>query len=187
MIYKKNRHFWRFLNCGWGGWIRTNEWRYQKPLPYHLATPQRKEFERSVQKTQILCYIYAKFFLLARVFCKENKKFLYFEQKSDLLWQADINPALRLVMLWKEGSTRNSEYRLYKPKENLWKIFWKNKQRFEAKSFRVNKEKKFWESCIRAGIVRRKINSRSQNDIVWISGIIKRKLRKIFLFQGGGI
>ena len=25
---------------GWGGWIRTNEWRYQKPLPYHLATPQ---------------------------------------------------------------------------------------------------------------------------------------------------
>ncbi len=27
---------------GWGGWIRTNEWRYQKPLPYHLATPHRK-------------------------------------------------------------------------------------------------------------------------------------------------
>ena len=26
--------------CGWGGWIRTNEWRSQSPLPYHLATPQ---------------------------------------------------------------------------------------------------------------------------------------------------
>ena len=26
--------------CGWGGRIRTSEWRYQKPLPYHLATPQ---------------------------------------------------------------------------------------------------------------------------------------------------
>ncbi len=26
---------------GWGGRIRTSEWRYQKPLPYHLATPQR--------------------------------------------------------------------------------------------------------------------------------------------------
>ncbi len=25
---------------GWGGRIRTSEWRYQKPLPYHLATPQ---------------------------------------------------------------------------------------------------------------------------------------------------
>ena len=24
----------------WGGWIRTNEWRIQSPLPYHLATPQ---------------------------------------------------------------------------------------------------------------------------------------------------
>lgn len=24
----------------WGGWIRTSEWRYQKPQPYHLATPQ---------------------------------------------------------------------------------------------------------------------------------------------------
>lgn len=23
----------------WGGWIRTNEWRIQSPLPYHLATP----------------------------------------------------------------------------------------------------------------------------------------------------
>lgn len=27
--------------AGWGGRIRTCEWRYQKPLPYHLATPQR--------------------------------------------------------------------------------------------------------------------------------------------------
>ena len=26
--------------CGWGGWIRTNECRHQKPMPYHLATPQ---------------------------------------------------------------------------------------------------------------------------------------------------
>ena len=26
---------------GWGGWIRTIEWRLQRPLPYHLATPQR--------------------------------------------------------------------------------------------------------------------------------------------------
>ena len=25
---------------GWGGRIRTCEWRHQKPLPYHLATPQ---------------------------------------------------------------------------------------------------------------------------------------------------
>ena len=25
---------------GWGGWIRTNECRHQKPMPYHLATPQ---------------------------------------------------------------------------------------------------------------------------------------------------
>ena len=25
---------------GWGGRIRTSAWRYQKPLPYHLATPQ---------------------------------------------------------------------------------------------------------------------------------------------------
>ena len=25
---------------GWGARIRTWEWRYQKPLPYRLATPQ---------------------------------------------------------------------------------------------------------------------------------------------------
>ena len=27
-------------NDGWGARIRTWEWRYQKPLPYRLATPQ---------------------------------------------------------------------------------------------------------------------------------------------------
>ena len=27
---------------GWGGRIRTSAWRYQKPLPYRLATPQRR-------------------------------------------------------------------------------------------------------------------------------------------------
>ncbi len=31
---------WVVIKNGWGGWIRTNEWRYQKPLPYRLATPQ---------------------------------------------------------------------------------------------------------------------------------------------------
>src|SRR5690349_3873738 len=30
---------------GWGARIRTQEWRYQKPLPYHLATPQQREAE----------------------------------------------------------------------------------------------------------------------------------------------
>ncbi len=30
---------WEML--GWGGRIRTSEWRNQNPLPYHLATPQQ--------------------------------------------------------------------------------------------------------------------------------------------------
>ena len=29
------------FDCGWGGRIRTCEWRLQRPLPYHLATPQQ--------------------------------------------------------------------------------------------------------------------------------------------------
>ncbi len=29
------------LSAGWGGRIRTCECRYQKPVPYHLATPQQ--------------------------------------------------------------------------------------------------------------------------------------------------
>ena len=28
------------LFCGWGEGIRTPEYRYQKPRPYRLATPQ---------------------------------------------------------------------------------------------------------------------------------------------------
>ena len=30
----------KFAKNGWGGRIRTCAWRYQKPLPYRLATPQ---------------------------------------------------------------------------------------------------------------------------------------------------
>ena len=30
----------RLPETGWGGRIRTSEWRDQNPLPYHLATPQ---------------------------------------------------------------------------------------------------------------------------------------------------
>ena len=37
----KNHGFLRLLKIGWGGRIRTCEWRHQKPLPYHLATPQQ--------------------------------------------------------------------------------------------------------------------------------------------------
>ena len=33
----------RLILPGWGAGIRTPEWRYQKPLPYHLATPQCRE------------------------------------------------------------------------------------------------------------------------------------------------
>jgi hypothetical protein len=33
---------------GWGGRIRTHGWRYQKPLPYHLATPQHCCFNERV-------------------------------------------------------------------------------------------------------------------------------------------
>ena len=29
------------VQCGWGGRIRTYECRHQKPMPYHLATPQQ--------------------------------------------------------------------------------------------------------------------------------------------------
>jgi hypothetical protein len=38
---KKSKQF-HHLNY-WGGRIRTYEWRYQKPMPYHLATPQKLE------------------------------------------------------------------------------------------------------------------------------------------------
>src|SRR3954454_9510930 len=33
--------FERTTEVGWGGRIRTCECRYQKPVPYHLATPQQ--------------------------------------------------------------------------------------------------------------------------------------------------
>ena len=45
--YAPQRRQGRRLNLpGWGAGIRTPEWRYQKPLPYHLATPQCRERRR---------------------------------------------------------------------------------------------------------------------------------------------
>src|SRR5215475_12899392 len=35
------RLFTALCTYGWGGRIRTYEWRLQRPLPYHLATPQQ--------------------------------------------------------------------------------------------------------------------------------------------------
>ena len=37
----------REKNNGWGGRIRTHEWRDQNPLPYHLATPQKLEHNKN--------------------------------------------------------------------------------------------------------------------------------------------
>lgn len=34
---------------GWGGGIRTPEYWYQKPVPYHLATPHHKFASRSIK------------------------------------------------------------------------------------------------------------------------------------------
>jgi hypothetical protein len=40
---RENNHDLKYLDAGWGGRIRTSEWRNQNPLPYHLATPQKVE------------------------------------------------------------------------------------------------------------------------------------------------
>ena len=40
------------VQSGWGGRIRTYECRHQKPMPYHLATPQSKA--RSISMLKIL-------------------------------------------------------------------------------------------------------------------------------------
>ena len=33
----------------WGNWIRTSASRYQKPLPYHLATPQSCDIKDAIR------------------------------------------------------------------------------------------------------------------------------------------
>src|ERR1700720_1641657 len=38
---------------GWGGRIRTSEWRDQNPLPYHLATPQLGKKPTTVNRAAI--------------------------------------------------------------------------------------------------------------------------------------
>lgn len=45
-----------FICGGWGGWIRTNECRHQKPMPYHLATPQHYSKKCPHKRTKVLLY-----------------------------------------------------------------------------------------------------------------------------------
>ena len=47
------------LQIGWGGWIRTNECRHQKPMPYHLATPQQKVSKKQSSKRCSLTFRYS--------------------------------------------------------------------------------------------------------------------------------
>lgn len=44
-----------FARGGWGGWIRTNECRHQKPMPYHLATPQHKTLLIAYKQELSIC------------------------------------------------------------------------------------------------------------------------------------
>src|SRR2546421_28336 len=41
---------------GWGGRIRTSEWRDQNPLPYHLATPQIQQLDADSPRTVNTCH-----------------------------------------------------------------------------------------------------------------------------------
>ncbi len=53
--------FWLDIKrLGWGARIRTWEWRYQKPLPYHLATPQcagERRYRRRARAWQPACRV----------------------------------------------------------------------------------------------------------------------------------
>ena len=61
------------LKSGWGGWIRTNGTRYQKALPYRLATPQSKSlFTLEIEKHQE-----AKIFINQ---CNKNSLKKYYKQ-----------------------------------------------------------------------------------------------------------
>src|SRR3989338_491134 len=48
----------RAILGGWGGWIRTIEWRLQRPLPYHLATPQREPIVAQICNAAIPSQLY---------------------------------------------------------------------------------------------------------------------------------
>ena len=50
-----------FGSHGWGGRIRTYGTRYQKPLPYHLATPQRWSAVSFIHRTERLPELLAAF------------------------------------------------------------------------------------------------------------------------------
>ncbi len=53
LFQRARKHIQSMRVCGWGARIRTWEWRYQKPLPYRLATPQRSS--RYIASSQIGC------------------------------------------------------------------------------------------------------------------------------------
>ena len=71
---RKSRQNDDFAKCGWGGWIRTNECRHQKPMPYHLATPQTSNTEECMLiffNLQAFFLFFITFFTMERL--RKNK------------------------------------------------------------------------------------------------------------------
>src|SRR5437762_7237010 len=59
------------VTIGWGGRIRTCECRYQKPVPYHLATPQQAH-PRMCGRGALIAKEWAKGSVLARQSAKRR-------------------------------------------------------------------------------------------------------------------
>ena len=80
------------IKNGWGGRIRTHEWRDQNPLPYHLATPQKLEHYKNTIFSVILSlglviFLYSSSFLQLSAMSIESKC-------SGKLFQSDVESIL---------------------------------------------------------------------------------------------
>ncbi len=87
------------LKNGWGGRIRTHEWRYQKPLPYHLATPQRKPISiKSQIIPKILLIAFSLYSILSPQSVLANDLF-----ESRLILNSPSNSPIKTLAFFKDG------------------------------------------------------------------------------------
>lgn len=104
---------------GWGGRIRTHEWRDQNPLPYRLATPQSLKPNQWIWNivkdtiSRIKCLIVLAFFLFLIPVQAKNQKFSITEFQSQLVLKQSTNQPIKVIRKYRDGILNENQGQLF--------------------------------------------------------------------------
>lgn len=97
---------------GWGGRIRTHEWRDQNPLPYRLATPQSNHINKNTTRTLLSALVLIIFSFLLESAAFANVSNLT-EYQSQVLISHNTASPIELARFYRDGILYTNQGKLY--------------------------------------------------------------------------